>query len=258
MFELPDNFATTAKKIDTEGYLEIPMSVSDKTLKNARNTVDRYIEEYGNRYFSVHGIALKTQTFGEIIRNEEFDQFLRTVSGCGLGREIEKDVAIHTVLRVITGEEGNKQQAYNFHYDASVITALMPVYIPENDEGGEGDLLLIPNARPFRKSILMNLYEKTLLQNGLRSKLLRKQSVFKKLGGVSLKIKPGNLYLFWGYRTIHANEPFTNSQVRATAIFHLGDPHGQSWVTRSIVALRKRIEANRIKRQPSANGSTLS
>lgn len=257
MFKLPENYPAAAKKIDRQGFLEIPFCVSDEILKKARDTVDSYVEKYGTRYFSVHGIALKSQSFGQIVQNEEFDRFLRTVSACGLGRDVGEEIAIHSVLRVIAGEDGNKQQAYNFHYDASVITALMPIYIPENEEGGEGDLLLIPNLRPFRKSILMNLIEKILLQNGLSSKLLRKPDIFKKLGGASLKIKPGNLYLFWGYRTVHANEPFTNSQVRATAIFHFGDPHDQSCVTRSIVALRKRIEENRIKQQPGANGSTL-
>jgi len=43
---------------------------------------------------------------------------------------------------------------------------------------------------------------------------------------------PCNLYFFWGYRTVHANEACDPDKIRATALFHFGDPHANSGLRR--------------------------
>ena len=40
-----------------------------------------------------------------------------------------------------------------------------------------------------------------------------------------IKMVPGNLYLFWGYRSVHTNEPCDPASIRATALFHYANPH---------------------------------
>jgi hypothetical protein len=47
-------------------------------------------------------------------------------------------------------------------------------------------------------------------------------------------MKPGNLYLFWGYRSIHTNEPCDPDKIRATALFHYVDPHIGSRLKRAL------------------------
>jgi hypothetical protein len=52
-----------------------------------------------------------------------------------------------------------------------------------------------------------------------------------RLGLLKLKqipMVPGNLYFFWGYRSVHANEACNPDKTRATALFHFGDPHASS------------------------------
>ena len=51
---------------------------------------------------------------------------------------------------------------------------------------------------------------------------------------VRIKLKPGNLYLFWGYRSIHTNEPCDPDKTRATALFHYVDPHTDSRLKRAL------------------------
>lgn len=47
---------------------------------------------------------------------------------------------------------------------------------------------------------------------------------------------PGKLYLFWGYRSIHTNEPCDPDAIGATALFHFADPHSNS--TLKLVCVR--------------------
>jgi hypothetical protein len=63
------------------------------------------------------------------------------------------------------------------------------------------------------------LLDKILLDNPISQWLLRYVSMQK------ISMVPGNLYLFWGYRSIHANEACDLDKLRATALFHFGDPH---------------------------------
>jgi hypothetical protein len=56
-------------------------------------------------------------------------------------------------------------------------------------------------------------------------------------------MQPGDLYFFWGYQSLHGNEPCYASSVRATALFHFADPHENSALTRAIQAMRRRHES---------------
>jgi len=49
---------------------------------------------------------------------------------------------------------------------------------------------------------------------------------------VRLPMIPGDLYFFWGYRSVHTNMPCDPDKVRAPALFHFGDPHSDSWLKR--------------------------
>ena len=40
----------------------------------------------------------------------------------------------------------------------------------------------------------------------------------QRFGAKTLRIVPGNVYLFWGYQTLHANEPCLPTSLRATAL----------------------------------------
>jgi len=141
-------------------------------------------------------------------------------------------------MRCVQGQTGRKESNC-FHYDASLVTALLPVEIPQ--EGDQrGDLLVFPNLRKLRKYVLVNVLEKALLQNKLSRKLISRAIGLGLLKPQRLQLVPGNLYLFWGYRSLHANEPCDPAQLRATAIFHYGDPHAGSLMTRLILRNNQR------------------
>ena len=62
-----------------------------------------------------------------------------------------------------------------------------------------------------------------------------------------LKMKPGNIYVFRGYQSLHANEPCLPSDLRATALYHFGDPHENNALTVFIQRVRKWREARKAR-----------
>lgn len=217
-----------------------------EALAQARDYVQNQLATRGGEYFSLINVdQLPGSPFGRIIEESGLNRVLS-----GLVREALPQAAddeIYNVLRVLVGKTG-LGQAHCYHYDATVITGLMPLFIPEGEPGTAGDLIVFPNSRPLRRWVLVNLLEKALLQNKLASLILRKESVRRLLGGKRIRLKPGNLYLFWGYRTLHGNEPCDTHQLRATALFHLGNPHRDSIATALILKLR-RFREERILRK---------
>jgi hypothetical protein len=49
---------------------------------------------------------------------------------------------------------------------------------------------------------------------------------------------PGNIDLFWGCRTRHADEPCLTRSLRGTGPFHAGTPHPNSWRTQRVQRMR--------------------
>jgi hypothetical protein len=131
----------------------------------------------------------------------------------------------YQVLRCLSGESG-RRNSLTFHYDSYIVTALLPIAIPS--EGKAGDLLMYPNARRIRKSYVANAIDKILLDNPLTQRILRGRIDKGLLKPVRIKMKPGNLYFYWGYRSIHTNEPCDPDKLRSTAIFHYMNPHAKA------------------------------
>ena len=88
--------------------------------------------------------------------------------------------------------------------------------------------MVFPNCRGYRRFALFNIIEKAIVQsNWYRNRVTRKLAAGD-LPNIKY-LKPGNLYLFWGYRTYHSNFPVDNDMVRATMLLHY-DPHPDSLI----------------------------
>ena len=176
---------------------------------------------------------------------------LENIYQASIGKTAYSD-EILKVLRCVQGNSG-RRESNCFHYDASLVTVLLPIEIPQNGSD-RGDLIMFPNLRRVRSNVLFNVLEKMLLQNALSRKLITAAIRHHLLKPEKLQLVPGNLYLFWGYRTLHANEPCDPASRRATAIFHYGDPHAGSFATRLILKLNQRRarRATALGTQPTA------
>jgi hypothetical protein len=84
---------------------------------------------------------------------------------------------------------------------------------------------MFANARKVRSSYFWNVADKIVLLNPVAQWVLHKAAKSRLLKPTRIPMVPGNAYFFWGYRSIHTNEPTDADKVRATALFHYGNPH---------------------------------
>lgn len=226
------------REMNNTGYSCVANFLTQDQLKSLQDQVRTDAEKHNGHYFAHHGgDAIKNSLLGVLGAAPEFREMLAGIHQAGAGKASFSD-AIFQVLRCVQGDSG-RRESNCFHYDASLLTVLLPIEIPQH--GADcGDLIVFPNLRRVRSNVLFNVLEKTLLQNALSRKLISAAIRRNLLKPKKLQLVPGNLYLFWGYRTLHANEPCDPASRRATAIFHYGDPHAGSLATRLILKLNQR------------------
>ena len=87
---------------------------------------------------------------------------------------------------------------------------------------------MLPNTRKVRKNYFFNALDKIVLDNPLTQAVLRKTTTSNRLHVTRVRMSPGNIYFFWGYRSVHTNEPCDPDKVRATALFHYANPHRET------------------------------
>jgi len=205
------------------GYLE------PADLQDLRQFVETAVAAVGGEYVVFTGEEEVAGTLLEkLSASPPFVNLLRQVYEQGSGRPAPNQ-SIYQVLRCLKGKSGLKHALY-FHYDSFVVTALLPVIIPS--QGSLGHLVMAPNRRPVRSSYLLNLLDKIILDNPATQFLLRYAFRSGLLKLKRIPMVPGNLYFFWGYRTVHANEACDPDKIRATALFHFGDPHAGNGLRR--------------------------
>jgi hypothetical protein len=205
------------------GYLE------PADLEDLRQFVETAVAAAGGEYVVFTGEeAVAGTLLDELSSSPAFVNLLHQVYEQGSGRAAPNQ-SLYQVLRCLKGKSGLKH-ALHFHYDSYAVTALLPVIIPS--QGSAGHLVMAPNWRPVRSSYLFNLLDKIILDNPATQFLLRHAFRSRLLKLKQIPLVPGNLYLFWGYRTVHANEPCDPDKIRATALFHFGDPHADSGLRR--------------------------
>jgi len=139
-------------------------------------------------------------------------------------------------VRIIDGPDPRNRPLW-LHYDASVLTVVLPIVVPDAAPGQSGELVLCPNHRGYRRSVLTNLAEKVIAQSDVhRRRFLRRLQ-----WGVDTEIvsmTPGNAYLFWGYRSYHATLPCAPGTRRITVVLHYKNVHAHSRVLERAKAIR--------------------
>jgi len=241
-----------AKEMSVKGSSCITNFLTAEQLTSLQDHIRNDAERHKGQYFAHHGgVEIESSLLGVLGAAPEFRQMLGSIYQAGIGKTAYSD-EILKVLRCVQGNSG-RRESNCFHYDASLVTVLLPIEIPQNGND-QGDLIMFPNLRRVRSNVLFNVLEKMLLQNALTRKLMTAAIRRHLLKPEKLQLVPGNLYLFWGYRTLHANEPCDPASRRATAIFHYGDPHAGSFATRLILKLNQRRarRATALGTQPTA------
>jgi hypothetical protein len=216
--------ASLVADIERTGFGVIPGFVSASDLTRMRAFVARAAREAGGEYAGFIGPdSVAGSGLDELARSPHFRDLVKEVYERGTGQKAPSQ-EFYQLLRCLSGASA-RRHSYLFHYDSYVVTVLIPIEIPTS--GMTGDLLMLPNTRRVRKSYAANVVDKIVLDNRLSQMLLRTLTTAHLIRPVRIRLVPGNAYFFWGYRSIHTNEPCDATRVRATALFHFANPHAR-------------------------------
>ena len=211
-----------ADSMDRRGFACLTDCLSESDLEQLRLRVsDAGLDPTGKYAVLQDRKTFRETALAKIPASPEFQLLCRQLLKLAT-HSTTTEMDFYQVVRCLNGEVGRKN-SYFFHYDTYVLTVLIPILIPQ--AGERGDLVLFPNVRGIRRSYLRNLLDKFLVDNPLAQWALKQAAKRKMCGATAVPMRPGNIYFFWGYRSIHANEPCDPNQVRATALLHFGDPY---------------------------------
>lgn len=231
--------AEQAAEIDQHGFTVIEHFISPEQLELGRAFVAQQAAIQGGEYFAIHGIeALGGSMIAGLALSTALKETMAALYRLQTGQEPAAAEQIFPVLRCLQGRSGLKQSHY-YHFDATAVTALLPLFIPTVGTHC-GDLIIFPNVRRVRFNALRNVVEKAVLHNTASQKLVAFAVGRGWLRPIRLKLVPGNLYLFSGYRSLHANDECDPAMLRATALFHFGNPHHESLLARWLLGANKR------------------
>lgn len=220
-----------ADQIERTGVAVLPNYIGPEALERLQDYVRQQVAEAGGEYTSIEGKEAVSETLlGELPDKAEFMSLLRRLYEHATGA-VAPQQKIHQVLRCLTGRTALRE-CYIFHFDSYVVTLLLPILIPSGRP--QGHLIMRPNLRRIRPFYALNLLDKLLIDNKLTQLLLKQLFDAGVLKLSKVEMAPGSLYMFWGYRTLHTNQPCDPQNIRSTALFHFGDPHSGSWLRRSM------------------------
>jgi len=214
-------------EIDLTGSCHLTDAVSDEWLNAVREYVDTI--PAGVHEVMLEGAAANKLPFmRQLTSNPDLLALLESVAQTvhPAGDPAQRDV--ECALRVLNGADPVNHPLW-FHYDASVLTMVLPIDIPDAAPGQSGELIVCPNRRPYRRWALTNVIEKAVTQSDrYRRHFLRRLNWHHDIEMVPLQ--PGTAYLFWGYRSYHATMPVADGARRVTVVLHYKDVHPQSRV----------------------------
>ena len=215
--------------IDRDGYAVLTQYIPHSDIDVVRRLVRDAVTAAGNRYVVLIGPTPVAETvLGKMAASPALRRICMRMYEIGTSRPAS-DQPYYQVLRCLTGSSGRKHSMV-FHFDSHVLTLLLPIEVPAGKDNG--DLIILPNIRAIRRRYASNLIDKILVRNPVSQRILRGMAKSRPERFVRISLFPGNLYFFWGYRSIHANAPCDIEKIRATALFHYVDPHSDSKLKR--------------------------
>ena len=236
--------ARIATDIARQGYGTLPNYLSEAELKPIRAIARAAIQASGGEYALWAGPdAVAGTVLSELPHSAAFKDLCQRLLELGAGKTAAEG-SFYQTLRCLQGATGqSRRHSYAFHYDGAILTTILPVAIPES--APYGDLLIIPNMRGIRRWYLFSLLESNIVKFAPVQLVIRILARQRILNTVAVKLRPGDMYFFWGYRSLHANERCGRDTLRATAVFQYGNPHERSKLCTTLRRVMPRIGFNR-------------
>lgn len=236
-----------AQSMNTSGVAVLDEVISPRMLAHARDYIEYELQRRGGQYFGLSGPEwIGASPLASLGNSPAFREILASLWERAMQREAPDD-RVSASLRVLAGTVGLRH-ADLFHYDSFVVTALVPLLIPDGPDEPHGDLVVYPNLRRVRRHAIVNILEKAVVESAFARRIWRQPMVQHWLRARAVPMRPGSVYFFWGMRSLHANRPCLPESVRCTALFHFGDPHAGGLLKR-LSARRHQARLERLSRR---------
>lgn len=229
-----------AEQLDRAGVVCLQAHVSPDLLNSACREVRELLAANGGADFSVVDVQNRPElSVSRIVTDAELKSLVTELAriGCPDASGVQDDV--YGVLNVATGRP-RRRRSPRFHFDSNTVAAVIALIIPSHEAVPSGELALFANWRPFRRSVVTNILEKLRLVDPRQRRRLRSLALDPR-GDHLLRLQPGNAYVFWGYRALHAAMPPAPGTLRATLVVHCGNPHGASGLLAFIRGVRSAL-----------------
>lgn len=233
-------------KINENGFFSLENFVDPIDIDLCRNYILEYDKKYNKNFYTKIDLCNEEGSiFNIFLSKYKITDLASEISNLNTDIKSNNNESLN-VLRVIHSDPKNGN-SLKFHFDASAVTILIPIEIPNLNSGDySGSLIILPNIRKFNTGYFFNLLQKIILQNSLSRKLLM-LIIRDRLEKYIVNLVPGNIYIFWGYRSLHANMSINGFIKRSTLIFHFNYIHSDSMLLRFIRSFRKSFEQSRLR-----------
>lgn len=213
-----------ADRLDDHGVVLLRDVFSNEWLEALRAWVTARIADHGEGDFV---ITDADQEFGspahQLVSNPALRRLFSDAATLRLPRAAQ-NMRCGIPVRAGTGPRARSNL---FHYDPSVLSMVVPIFLPESTVGSCGELIAIGNKRPFRRFVASHLVDTVLTQNSVyRSHVLK--AVTRDPEKYIVALQPGDACIFSGYRTYHGNLVCAPGLLRATLVLQFGDVHSDS------------------------------
>jgi len=235
--------------LDRQGLVRLTGVIPPEWLAAARADVDRYLAEHGpGEHSLVDTDRWGCPTISELAVDEQVAAFLHALTGLPEAAEAGYAGYRQRVLRILDGSAIDSPP-FDWHYDANAVTMLVPIVIPGD---GTGHLALYPDHRPHRRWATVGAAERLLVHNPLYGRRLRRR-FDRDPAASTVDLTPGDVYLFRGYRALHATLPWPSNTLRVTLLLQYGHPYGPEGPI--VRAVRSRRESRRRHRTDDRGAS---
>ena len=162
-------------EISNKGSACIANFLTSDQLKSLKESVRAEAEKHKGSYFAHHGGSeIESSLLGALGASPEFRNMLESVYQAGAGQAAYSN-EILKVLRCVQGTSG-RRESNCFHYDASLVTALLPIEIPQDGVDRGAALQTGGRARADLGSPLF--FEPTVLTDVARDSRLNLEETF--------------------------------------------------------------------------------
>jgi len=237
-----------ANQLDNDGVVQLRDVISKEWLEALRGWVTDHIADHGDGDF----LIAQADEIGSPAHQLVSDPALQQLFSETAKLRLPKAVAGQHIQCGIPVRAGTspKFRPRLFHYDTSVLTMLVPIFIPRAAIGSCGELAAFGNKRPFRRSVASHFVDMILTYNSVYRRRVAK-AVLDSPEKHIVDFQPGDACVFWGYRTYHGNLPCARGLLRATLVLQYGQVHSDSWALRVAWTFsRSRRALRRFQYQP--------